>query len=143
MSAITKDHALTICKKLKAVKESAKGAAHIDYSVYYGGVYLGSFGVRNGSNRSLPHNHIPDNLNIPYRLAWELGSCTKYLEDYVACMREKGMLPSEESPVDEAKALPESRPWEIDWVARQEAESTAEQAEEAATAEDGEEPPRT
>ena len=122
MPQITKDHALTICKKLKAVNESAKGAAHITYSVYHGKVLLGSFGVRHGSNRNQGHGHIPDDLNISPRLAWELGSCTKYLDDYLACMREKGMLPTESSP-EEIKAVPElKRPWERNWLAIQEGE---------------------
>lgn len=139
MPSLNKDHAEVICAKLKAVPEKKKGAAHKDYSVYYDGVYLGTFGVRHGSNRNLPHNHIPEDLDIPHPLALELGRCTKQLSDFVSYMRGQGKLKQEPG----AKALPEkasvSRPWdEIDWVAKQ-ATETAEAAREE-TPNEGEPP---
>ena len=130
MPSITKDHARIICKKLKAVQESKK-SAHINYSVYYEGVYLGSFGVRHGSNRDLPHDHIPEDLDIPFHLALDLGRCSKYLDDYLNYLRDKGRLPGQPllAPAQTQKAN-FSRPWdEIDWVSAQAAELARGEAE--------------
>lgn len=114
MSNLTKDHAELICKKLGAKDESAKGAAHDRHCVYHGDVLLGHIGIRHGSNRNQSHNHIPKDLNVSPRFAWEIATCTKYLDDYLTCLREKGQLPQEpEAP----EKLQIKRPWERDWAA--------------------------
>jgi hypothetical protein len=146
MPSINKDHAVTICRKLNAVKESKKGSAHTDYSVYYGGKYLGSFGIRHGSNRDQSHDHIPDNLDIPCRLAWELGSCTKDLPDYISYMRKQGMLPEQSLALADPVKAPVPRPWdEIDWVGRQAAELVSGEGEGTPQSDisDNDEPPDT
>jgi hypothetical protein len=120
MTILTKDHAVLICKKLGAVDESAKGAAHNRHCVYHGKVLLGHIGIRHGSNRNQSHNHIPNDLNITPRFAWEIATCMKYLEDYLACMRDKDMLPKEPETPEKPQL---KRPWEQDWVALQESEA--------------------
>jgi hypothetical protein len=100
MPNLTKDHALLICKKLKAVNESSKGSAHEKFCVYHEGILLGFVGVRHGSKKDQGHGHIPKDLNVSPRFAWEMGTCTKSLEDFLTCMREKNLLPPETLKTD-------------------------------------------
>jgi hypothetical protein len=116
MPNITKDHAELICKKLGAVDESLKGAAHERHCVYYGKVLLGHIGIRHGSKRNQSHDHVPKDLNVSPRFAWELGTCTKYLDDYLDNLRGRGHLPQEQEATEQPQI---SRPWEKDWVALQ------------------------
>jgi hypothetical protein len=63
VAIITRELADKIAKKLRAQIRS-KGKAH-DYAlVYHGGKLIASFGIRQGSKKSLGHDHVPGRLYI-------------------------------------------------------------------------------
>jgi hypothetical protein len=120
MANLTKDHAQVICRKLEAVDETPKGAAHERHCVYYGKVLLGHVGIRHGSRRDQSHDHIPKDLNIPPRFAFELATCTKYRDDY---LEKVGAIKTHESNEVALPPPPPKYPWQKDWVAIQETEA--------------------
>jgi hypothetical protein len=80
---VTKDLALKIVKKLKAVDESLPGDAHDTYGVYHNQVRVSSFGVRRSSQKDIGHDHIPLELRVGPNFAKQLGQCPKSREDYL------------------------------------------------------------
>ena len=125
MTTMTKGHAEAICKKLLSVDESAKGGAHDRHCVYHGKILLGHVGIRHGSNKDQPHNHIPKDLNVPFHFALELATCTKSRHDYLVKV---GAIRSNDS--DEVTLPAPQYPWQKDWPAIQEEEAKARQLSE-------------
>ena len=93
MPLITKEHALRICRKLEAKDITPHNSAHEKFGVFYDGKMVGFVGIRRSPRRDQPHGHVPADLNLPPRFAWEIASCTKYLSDYLSYLKEKGLLP--------------------------------------------------
>lgn len=98
---ITKERALQIVKKLKAVDESPSNAAHQKWCVYHDGKLVAHFGVRRGSSKDEGHDHVQKSLNVSTGFAKELAICTKSQDDY---LRKMGLLPL----LTESLELPES-----------------------------------
>src|SRR5688572_12208662 len=94
MPPITKDHAKAIAKKLKAIMDSSP-KAHDLARVYHQGVLIASFGIRRGSNRNLPHGHVPKDLHLSPRQTLLLAQCPLSAEQWLAILRQDGWLDGE------------------------------------------------
>ncbi|MBZ5664850.1 MAG: hypothetical protein LAO30_09630 [Acidobacteriia bacterium] len=92
---ITKEIALKICKKLEGREISKKNAVHDVWGIFFNGQLIAQFGIRRGSNKEAGHDHVPRSLNINAGFAKQIGTCTKYRDDYLAHLRERGLLPPE------------------------------------------------
>jgi hypothetical protein len=81
---ITKELALKIVSKLKAVYDPDASGKHDSYIVYDGqGVRVGSFGIRRASEKDKGHDHIPKELHVGPGFAKLLGQCPKSRNDYL------------------------------------------------------------
>jgi hypothetical protein len=89
MTQITKELALKICTKLRAKNITPQNAAHDKYGIFHGDILVGTIGIRRSPRKDQGHGHIPKELNVGPRFAWELGICTKSREDF---LREIGVL---------------------------------------------------
>lgn len=89
---LTKDDAEKIATKLKARFKSGK--AHDIAIIEYGGKRIVQFGIRRGSRRNQGHDHIPSSLHVKAHDAKELAICTMSLEQWIALMKEKGLIES-------------------------------------------------
>ena len=91
MATITTQHALKIVRKLKATV--VKGTkAHDVAQIYHEGRLVASFGIRRGSNKNLPHGHIPDDLHLRPRETIQLANCPLSREAWLQRMREQGLI---------------------------------------------------
>jgi hypothetical protein len=99
---ITKELAVKIAAKLKAVDESKPNAPHENWCVYHNGQLVVHFGIRRGSSWDQGHDHVQKALNVTTGFAKELAICTKSREDY---LRAAGHLPA--LPEPEPKPKPE------------------------------------
>jgi hypothetical protein len=88
---ITKELAVKIAAKLKAVDQSRPNAPHEDWCVYQDGQLVGHFGIRRGSSWDQGHDHVQKALNVTTGFARELAICTKSRDDY---LRVTGHLPA-------------------------------------------------
>lgn len=93
MALITKEHATQIARKLGAEIRS-KRKAHDLAVVYEGGIRVAQFGIRRGSKKNLGHDHLPFGLHLTTRKTLELAQCTLSRDDWIANLRDKGLLPS-------------------------------------------------
>jgi hypothetical protein len=115
---ITKELAERIRAKLCSSEPPKTSGGHDVYVVRYMGKVVGQVSIRRGSEKDKGHDYIPPNLNINPHFAKEIGICTKGFDDYIDCLRKKGLLPE---PAEAAQPQPElKRPWEKDWAALQE-----------------------
>ena len=80
---ITKELALKIADKLKAIKRDVPHAAHDNYDVYHEGRLIASFGIRRSSDHDIGHDHIPKSLGVGPSFAKGLGQCPKSRNDYL------------------------------------------------------------
>jgi hypothetical protein len=103
MAPITKELALKICTKLRAQNITPANAAHDKYGVFHENVLVGLIGIRRSPRKDQGHDHVPKELNVGHRFAWELGICTKSREDF---LRKIGVLPP--SPEEVFAESPES-----------------------------------
>jgi hypothetical protein len=93
---ITKEIALRIVDKLKAVDDSRPGAAHDNYVVYHNDREVASFGIRRSSQKNKGHDHIPKELGVGTNFAKQLGQCPKSREDYLRSIGELDAPDAEE-----------------------------------------------
>jgi hypothetical protein len=92
---ITKELALKIRDKLHGRLIPTKSSAHDVYGIYHNERLIAQFGIRRGSSKDLGHDHVPKELNVSTGFAKQIGLCKKYLDDYLANLRERGFLPPE------------------------------------------------
>src|SRR5260370_34762142 len=92
---ITKELAIKIADKLKAVKDDKKNRPHDLYRVYYGGRIVVSFGIRRGSGKDQGHDHISGKIHLGKRDAKLFAQCDHPYEFWVEEMKKKGIVPSE------------------------------------------------
>jgi hypothetical protein len=100
---ITKELALKIVKKLRASQIDSRSTAHDEYQVEHEGIVLAFISIRRGSEKDLGHDYLPRELHISPRQARDLGRCPWQREDYIQCMREKGLLPEEDQDDQEGQ----------------------------------------
>ena len=93
---ITKELALKIVKKLGATKIDSRSKAHDEYSVDHEGVHLAIIRIRRGSDKDLGHDYLPRNLHVSPHQARDLAQCPWSRDDFLRCLREKGLLPEEQ-----------------------------------------------
>jgi len=92
MAIITRELAAVIAKKLEAEIKGRPGAAHDLARVYHQGKRIASFGIRRGARKDLGHDHIPGDLHIRPHQARLLGQCPMTREQWLAILREKGLI---------------------------------------------------
>ena len=91
MACITKQMALDIARKLKAnIDTTAK--AHDLATVLHEGKVIAWFGIRRGSKRDLPHPYIPAQIHLGPHDTRRLAECHISREEWIAIMREKGLI---------------------------------------------------
>jgi hypothetical protein len=95
MSQITKQMALNIVKKLGATATARPKKRHEWVEVRHEGRVVAMFGIRRGSGKDIPHDHIPSQLYLRPRQARLLGECPMTREAWLRIMAEKGMLRKE------------------------------------------------
>jgi hypothetical protein len=90
---LTKDHALSIAKKLKAQKQTAKkNRPHDLYLVQHNGAIVGYIGIRRGSKKGSGHDHIPKDLNTSPHDCLLLAQCPMSLDEWIQQMIQKGLI---------------------------------------------------
>jgi hypothetical protein len=90
---ITKQHALDIAGKLKAVMQtSKKQRPHDFYTVHESGVLVAAFGIRRGSNKEAGHDHLPKQLFVGPKDARDLAQCPMSREQYIQKLKQKGKI---------------------------------------------------
>jgi len=99
MPTLNRDHARAIAKKLRATIDKS-GKAHDIAYIYHNGVLVAHFGIRRGSDRNLPHGHIPDALHLRPRQTLNLAICTLTREQWIQIMTDAGWIESEESEAE-------------------------------------------
>jgi hypothetical protein len=107
MPQITRQSAEIICKKLGAVFiQASRNSDHDIYGVYFEDRLVGKVGISRSPRKDKGHGHIPRDLFVRSRFAWEIASCKWYLEDY---LRERGLIasPPEAPELSEPKAVAE------------------------------------
>lgn len=92
---ITRQLAMAIIRKLGAVQVQTRNKKHDQYRVVLHGVLVGHISIRRGSNREQGHDYIPGELYLTPRQARDLANCPMSVEEYIACLREKGVLESD------------------------------------------------
>jgi hypothetical protein len=90
---INKELALKIVEKLKAKKIASKNKAHDEYSVMHGTHLIAIISIRRGSSKELGHDYIPGELHISPGQAKRLGQCPWKVEQFLAHLRERNLLP--------------------------------------------------
>lgn len=91
MAIITKELAQRIVRKLKA-EVHKRGKAHDIAVVYHEGKMVANFGIRRGSNRNLPHDHIPEVIFLRPNEARLLAQCPLSREQWIKIISKKGKL---------------------------------------------------
>jgi hypothetical protein len=90
---ITKQHALDIAEKLKAVLQtSKKQRPHDLYGVFEEGVLVAAFGIRRGSNKEAGHDHLPKQLFVGPKDAKDLAQCPMSREQYIQKLKQRGKI---------------------------------------------------
>ena len=92
MALLTKEHARAIAAKLGAEVRS-KRKAHDLAVIYEDGMRIAQFGIRRGSQKNLGHDHLPHGLHLSPRQCLDLARCPMTREQWIARLREKGLLP--------------------------------------------------
>ena len=94
MPLLTKEHARRIARKLGAEIRTGR-KAHDLAVVYESGIRLSQFGIRRGSRKDLGHDHLTNSLHLSARQCLDLAQCPMTREEWIANLREKGLLPPE------------------------------------------------
>jgi len=89
---ITKELALKIVEKLKANKISTRNKAHDEYLVEEDGVHIAIIRVRRCSEKDKGHDYIPKDIHVGPNAAKRLGQCPMSRAQYIAHLREIGIL---------------------------------------------------
>ena len=92
MANITKEHALAIVKKLKAIIKTRKKAPHDKAIVYEGDRLIASFHIRRGSKKNSGHDFIPEQIYINAHKTKLLAQCNIERDEWLDILREKGKL---------------------------------------------------
>ena len=95
-AVITKDLAERIAKKLQAELDVKPGRPHDLALVWVGEQMVASFGLRRGSKRDAPHDHIPNALHVSPRDARLLGQCPMSRAEWIEKLRGKGLIEAAE-----------------------------------------------
>jgi hypothetical protein len=95
---ITKELAKKIVKKLKAAQINTSGSAHDEYLVEEDGIQIAIINIRRGSDKDLGHDYIPKEIHIGPNDAKNLANCPMSRDQYIAKLREKGVLPRLDEP---------------------------------------------
>ncbi|MFZ0772614.1 MAG: hypothetical protein WCA49_06495 [Candidatus Sulfotelmatobacter sp.] len=103
---ITKEIALIICKKLEGRDVTKKNDVHDICGIFFNGQLIAHFGIRRGSSKDAGHDHVQKALNVSTGFAKQIGDCKKYRSDYLANLRQRGLLPPE-PPEESANLLRE------------------------------------
>ena len=91
---LDKEDALKIKKKLKAkIQNTKKGRPHDLAVIYYGDAIIATFGIRRGSNKSLPHDHIPDDLHLSPNECTRLAQCSISRDQWLQKMKGLNLIP--------------------------------------------------
>jgi hypothetical protein len=108
---ITKELALAIKRKLCNEDMRKPGSPHDVWGIRHNGVIVGMVSIRRGSEKDMGHDYIPKAINVSPNFAKEIGICNKDLEDYLACLRGKGLI-QEAAELSQTKELrePSNRP---------------------------------
>lgn len=99
---ITKELALKIVKKLDAAKIATRNKAHDEYLVEEDGIQIAIISIRRSSEKDKGHDYIPREIHVGPNAAKKLAQCTMERAEYIAFLRENGVLP----PRLEPPALP-------------------------------------
>src|SRR5438045_195861 len=90
---ITKEHAKKIVKKLKAeIVVGRKGSAHDQALIFHDGRLIAHFGIRRGSKKGLPHNHILSSLHLSPHYCLLLAQCPFSEAQWLQRLRELGLI---------------------------------------------------
>ena len=81
MGNITKQDALAIVKKCRA-KVDTKGSAHDYAEIFFKGKKIARVGIRRGSKKDTPHNHLADDLGLSRNRAKDFAACRISFEDW-------------------------------------------------------------
>jgi hypothetical protein len=101
MAPISKQHANSIARKLKARIDTSGKAHDIAYVYDDKGTLLASFGIRRGSKRSLGHGHIPNDLGLNRYDTLRLANCPMSREEWVQRRTGDDEIDEEEEVGDE------------------------------------------
>lgn len=102
MPKITYDDAVSIANKFRA--EYKSGGKHKLAIIYFEGKKITQFGIRH--DKTAGHDYISNQIYMSKMDCVEFGRCNISLEDWIAKMREKGIIPPEPKPAP----TPEKRP---------------------------------
>ena len=91
---LTADSALMIANKLQA--EISEGSKHTNVVVRIDGTYIGRFGIRR--NRNVGHDYIPRQICMTMKEALGLARCSLHRADYERILKERGKLPTDDTP---------------------------------------------
>ena len=80
-------------KKLNAVAIKSSSKAHDLYVVEEYGIQIAILSIRRSSSMEIGHDYLKNDLYISPRQAKDLGQCPLSRDEYIAIMREKGILP--------------------------------------------------
>jgi hypothetical protein len=97
MASITKEHARKLVRKLKATV-TTNTKAHDLAEVHHNGVLIASFGIRRGSNKNLPHPHIPNDVHLNRRETLDLANCPMSVEQWHQRLIEAGVMDADDLP---------------------------------------------
>lgn len=91
---LDKEDALKIKRKLKAkIEKTKKGRPHDLTVIYHGGALIASFGIRRGSNKGLPHDHIPASLHMSPNECSQLAQCSITRDQWLKRMKSLNLIP--------------------------------------------------
>lgn len=116
---ITQQVADKIREKLCGTEPPKTTGGHDVYPIRYDGQVVGKISIRR-SSKEVGHDYIPREINVTMGFAKEIGLCRKYFDDYIECLRSKGLIANK--PEAALPAPKPNYPWERDWLAQQEAE---------------------
>jgi hypothetical protein len=124
---ITQEVADKIRQKLCGSEKPKTTSGHDVYPIRLDGLVVGRVSIRR-SSKEVGHDYIPGDINVSMRFAKEIGTCHKNLDDYIECLRDKGLIA--EKPQATLPAPKPNFPWlEKDWVALQAAEEVTPEPE--------------
>ena len=96
-NVISKQHAKKIAKKLKAtIVTPRKGSAHDLALIFHEDRLIAQFGIRRGSKKNLPHNHIPEALHRGPHDCLSLAQCPFTRKQWLQKMLELGLIAGEQ-----------------------------------------------
>lgn len=92
---ITKELAEKIVTKLEATL--LEKGAHYKYGVFHEGAMVAEISIRHGSNKQQGHDFIPKLIHVGPNFARLLGQCPKSRADWIAELRQRGIIEAEEA----------------------------------------------